>query len=208
MTMVKRGGNMKEVFIDNSMNVIKKYYPQYSEEKLAELKYGLLGLYLMITKSIVIFGIAIYLGIFYELIIFTVIYNILRAPSFGIHASKSWICLVSSASIFILSTYFSMNMTIPINIKVIFGIIGIILIHKNSPADTAKKPIVSPKRRMIYKTVSTIIAITFVIISLVIENNFLSNAFILSLLIQSVFTSPTMYKICGETYDNYKSYQP
>ena len=199
---------MKEVFINNSMNLIHKYYPNYSEEKLAELKYGLLGLYLMITKSIVIFGIAIYLGIFKELLIFTVIYNILRAPSFGMHASKSWICLVSSATIFILSTYLSVYIIIPINIKIIFGIIGIILMHKNSPADTAKKPILSPKRRKIYKTVSTLIAIIFVIASIVIKDDFLSNSFILSLLLQDVMISPTTYKIFGETYDNYKSYQP
>lgn len=199
---------MKEVFINNSISLIQKYYPQYSEEKLAELKYGLLGLYLMITKSIVIFGISIYLGIFKELLIFTIIYNILRAPSFGMHASKSWICLVSSATIFILSTYLSFKLSIPINVKIIFGIIGIILIYKNSPADTAKKPIVSPKRRKIYKLLSTLIAIIFVVSSMLIENNFLSNAFILSLLIQCVLTSPTTYKICGETYDNYKSYQP
>lgn len=199
---------MKEVFINNSMNLIHKYYPDYSEEKLAELKYGLLGLYLMITKSIIIFGIAIYLGIFKELLIFTIIYNILRAPSFGIHASKSWICLVSSATVFILSTYLSLNVVIPINIKIIFGIIGIILIYKNSPADTWKKPIVSPIRRKIYKTVSTLIAIMFVVISILTNNNFLANSLIFSLLIQCVFTSPTMYKICGEPYDNYKSYQP
>lgn len=199
---------MKEVFINNSMSLIQKYYPNYSEEKLAELKYGLLGLYLMISKSIIIFGIALYLNIFKELLIFTIIYNILRAPSFGMHASKSWICLVSSASIFILSTYLSINIHIPINIKLIFGILGIIFIYKNSPADTKKKPIISPKRRRIYKTISTIIAITFVITSLIISNNFLSNAFIFSLLIQCIFTSPTMYKICGEPYNNYKNYQP
>lgn len=199
---------MKEVFINNSMNLIHKYYPDYSEERLAELKYGLLGLYLMITKSIIIFGISLYLGIFKELLIFTVIYNILRAPSFGIHASKSWICLVSSATIFILSTYLSVNIVIPINIKIIFGIIGIILIHKNSPADTAKKPIVSPKRRRIYKLISTIIAIIFAIASIVVDNNFLSNSFILSLILQNIMVAPTTYKIFGEPYDNYKSYQP
>lgn len=198
---------MKEVFINSSMNLIQKYYPNYSEERLAELKYGLLGLYLMITKSIIIFGIAIYLGIFKELLIFTIIYNILRAPSFGMHASKSWICLVSSASIFILSTYLSIKFSFAINIKIILGIIGIILIYKNSPADTAKKPIVSPRRRKIYKTISTTIAIIFVLISLIVNNNFISNSCILSLLIQCVFTSPTMYKICGESYDNYKRYQ-
>lgn len=199
---------MKEVFINNSMNLIHKYYPNYSEEKLAELKYGLLGLYLMITKSIIIFGIAIYLNIFKELLIFTVIYNILRAPSFGMHASKSWICLVSSASIFIFSTYLSAKILISINIKIIFGIIGILLMYKNSPADTAKKPIVSPKRRRIYKNISTLIAIIFVITSIVIDNNFLSNSFILSLLLQNIMIAPTTYKMFGETYDNYKSYQP
>lgn len=199
---------MKAVFINNSMNLIRKYYPNYSEVKLEELKYGLLGLYLLITKSIIIFGIALLLGIFKELLIFTIIYNILRAPSFGMHASKSWICLVASTTIFIFSTYLSVNALIPINIKIILGIIGVILIFKNSPADTKKRPIVSLKRRKIYKLISTCIATTFVITSILISNNFLSNSFILALLIQCVFTSPTMYKICGETYDNYKSYQP
>ena len=197
---------MKEAFINSSMNMIQKYYPNYSEVKLAELKYGLLGLYLMISKSIIIFSIAIFLGIFKELLIFTVIYNIIRAPSFGMHASKSWICLVASTSIFILLTYLSLNVTIPINIKFIIGIIGIIFMYKNSPADTAKKPIVSLKRRKIYKTISTLLAIIFVICSLIIDNNFLSNSFILSLVLQIIFISPTTYKIFNEPYDNYKTY--
>lgn len=199
---------MKEAFINNSMNIIKKYYPNYSEVKLEELKYGLLGLYLLITKSIIIFAIAFFLGIFKELLIFTLIYNLIRLPSFGIHASKSWICLVASTSVFILSTYLCSKVIIPINFKVILGIIGIILICKNSPADTAKKPIVSPKRRKIYKTISTLVAITFVICSIIINNDFLANSFIIALLIQCVITAPTTYKICGETYDNYKTYQP
>lgn len=199
---------MKEVFINNSMNLIQKYYPNYSETKLAELKYGLLGLYLMITKSIIIFGIALYLGIFKELLIFTIIYNILRAPSFGIHASKSWICLVSSASIFIFFTYLSATISISINIKTIIGIIGIILMYKNSPADTAKKPIVSPKRRKVYKIISTFIAIIFTILSIVIDNDFLANSFSFSLILQNIMIAPTTYKLFGEPYDNYKSYQP
>lgn len=199
---------MKEVFINNSINLIHKYYPDYDDVKLEELKYGLLGLYLLITKSIIIFGIAFFLGIFKELLIFMLIYNLLRAPSFGIHASKSWICLVSSTLIFIIATYLSVHIIIPINLKVIFGFIGIILIHKNSPADTAKRPIVSHKRRLIYKTISTMVAIAFVISSIVINNNFFANSFMFSLLIQCIFTSPTTYKIFGEPYDNYKSYRP
>lgn len=198
---------MKEVFINNSLRIIKNYYPEYSNQKIEKIKYGLLGLYLLITKSVIIFALALYMNIFKELLIFTIIYNILRSTSFGMHASKSWICLVSSTTIFILSTYISKKVIIPINFKIIFGIIGIILIYKNSPADTKKRPIINKKRRQIYKRISTIISIIFVIISIIINNSFLSNAFILSLIIQCVFTSKTTYKICGETYDNYKNYQ-
>ena len=32
--------------------------------------------------------------------------------------------------------------------------------------------------------------------------------FIIALFIQCVITAPTTYKICGETYDNYKTYRP
>ncbi len=206
--MVERGSTMRDAFINNSMNIIKKYYPDYSDVRLAELKYGLLGLYLLITKSIIIFTIAFFLGIFKELLIFTLIYNLIRLPSFGIHASKSSICLVASTLVFILSAYLSSKFMMPINIRIILGIIGIILICKNSPADTAKKPIVSPIRRRNYKIISTIVAITFVICSIVTDNVFLANSFILALLIQCAITAPTTYKIFKEPYDNYKSYQP
>ena len=114
--------------------MIQKYYPNYSEVKLAELKYGLLGLYLMISKSIIIFSIAIFLGIFKELLIFTVIYNIIRAPSFGMHASKSWICLVASTSIFILLTYLSLNVTMCFTITCGFILLSIIFLLEQPPS--------------------------------------------------------------------------
>jgi accessory gene regulator protein AgrB len=63
---------MKEVIINNSLSIIRRYYPDYSEEKMAELKYGLLSIYLTVSKSIIIFGIAIILGVFKELLIFII----------------------------------------------------------------------------------------------------------------------------------------
>lgn len=190
------------------MNLIKKQYPHYDEVKLAEIKYGLASIYITISKTIVICAIAYILGILKELIIFTIIYNIIRMPSFGLHATKSWICLVSSTLIFIGSTYLCSIVTIPLLLKIIFGIVGILLIFKNSPADTEKKPIVSPKRRLAYKIISTVIAITFVVLSITIPDNFLSNSFIFALIIQCFMTSKSAYKLFGLPYDNYKNYQP
>ena len=197
---------MRKKFIECSLKAIKNKYPNYSEERLDEFRYGLEGLYLLITKSIIIFGIAYFLGILGELIVFTVIYNIIRATSFGIHATKSWICLVSSLTIFIGLTYLSTIVSIPIGTRVIVGIIGIFYINKYSPADTKKRPIVSPKRRMVYKTISTIIACVFVVISVITTNDFIANCLLFSLVTQCVMISPLTYKLSGQPFDNYKTY--
>ena len=135
------------------------------------------------------------------------IYNLIRLFSFGIHATSSRACLIVSATTFILATYICKNFVIPINVRLIFGIIATIYVFIYSPADTEKRPIVSPKRRTIYKTISTVIAITMVICSMVITNTFIANAFILSLLIQCAMISPVTYRLTNQKYDNYKYYQ-
>lgn len=197
---------VKDLIINNSLNVIRQNKPEYTEEKIEEIEYGLAGLYLTISKTIVIFTLAALFGILKELILFTLIYNIIRMPSFGMHASSSTWCLIASSSMFLGFSYLCTIIIIPINIKTILGIIGIILIFKNSPADTEKRPIINPKRRLIYKLISSLISVTFVILSLVIQNDFWSNCFILSLILQCIMTMPTTYKIFRQPYDNYKTY--
>lgn len=197
---------MKELVINNSLNIVKKSYPDYTEEKLEIIKYGLTGLYLTVSKTIIIFSIAFLLGVLKELIIFTLIYNIIRMPSFGIHASSSIKCLISSSLIFIGLTYINNLLIINDMLKIILGISATILIFKNSPADTSKKPIINRKRRLIYKLVSTVISIIFVVISLKINNNFICNSLIMSLLLQCIMISPITYKIFGQPYNNYKNY--
>ncbi len=198
---------MKELIINNSLNIVRKQYPYYDDEKIAVIRYGLEGIYLTISKTLVIFLISYFLGILKELIIFTLIYNVIRMPSFGVHAPSSIICLVASTTIFILSTYLCMTISFSIWLKLILGSIGVLIIFKNSPADTAKRPIINKKRRLCFKIISTLIAITFVILSISIHNNFISNCLIFGLIIQSMMTSRMTYKLFNQTYDNYKNYQ-
>lgn len=197
---------MKNLLIDFSMESIRKQYPEYSKEKLEEIKYGLLIIYLTFSKLIIISVVAMLLGIFKEFIIFTVFYIFIRMTSFGLHATKSWICLLTSTISFIAIPIICKSITIPINLLVILGFIGILLIYKNSPADTEKKPIISPIRRRNYKIISTIIAIIMVIMSIVINNSFISNALIMALLMQCFMISPFAYKLFKLPYDNYKKY--
>ena len=197
---------MRDAIISKSLKIIKKDNPNFSDEKMEILEYGLTGFYMFVSKSIIIFSVAYFLGILKELIIFMLLYSLIRTLSFGMHASSSMVCLIASSLTFLSSTYISKIVVLPLWIKVILGILSILLIFKYSPADTEKRPIVSPKRRKIYKLLSTVIAIVMVICSVIINNNFISNCLILSLVIQSVIISPITYKLAGQQYDNYKYY--
>lgn len=196
---------MKKVVMNYLMNLIKKNN-NYDEEKLAIIRYGLEGLYLTITKLIIILLLAFILNILKEVIIFLVIYNIIRMTSFGLHATKSWICLLSSTIIFIGFPIICKLLYLTNCFKVILGLILVLFIYKNSPADTHKRPIISPKRRMFYKYCSTFIAIIFIYCSILIDNNFISNSFMFSLFVQSFMIAPSIYKLFNLPYNNYLTY--
>lgn len=197
---------MKKVIINYCMRLIKNNNPELNQEKLDEIEYGLVSIYILITKLIVIFALAAIIGIFKEVLIFSIIYNIIRTPSFGIHASKSWICLLVSSVLFLGIPYVCLTTNMSLLTKLLLGVIGSIFIFKNSPADTHKRPIVNPIRRKVYKCISTLIAIAFTIISITINNDFISNCLILSLLTQCVVISPLTYKLFKMPYNNYKNY--
>ena len=196
---------MKKYVVNKCLNLIKKYR-NISENEEAIMKYGLEGLYLTITKTNVILIIAAILGYFIESIIFTIIYALLRTFSFGIHAKKSWMCWISSITIFILLPILAKEINISIYIKYTVGIIGTLLIFKNSPADTEKRPIVNKKRRLRLKLTSTFIAITYFILCLFINDQFISNCFIYSILLQNILISKFTYKLFNLPYNNYLTY--
>ena len=66
-----------------------------------------------------------------------------------------------------------------------------------------KRPIVNKKRRQIYKTASTILTIIFSFIAILINNNFISNCLIFSIVMQNCMISPIVYKIFKLPYNNY-----
>ena len=197
---------MKKYVLKKTLSFIKKY-KSFTPEQEEIVVYGLEGLYILLTKSIGIFTLAYILGILKETLIFTLIYNLIRTPSFGLHAKESWMCWISSSIIFLGIPYIANNVTLIIALRLIIGITCILYIYKYAPADTHKRPIVNPKLRRKYKLTSTLIAITMVTLSLLIGNMFIQNCLIFALVVQSFMISPQVYKIFKLPYDNYKTYQ-
>ena len=155
------------------------------------------------SKVIIILALSIILGIFKEVVIFLALFNIIRSTAFGLHATKSYICLISSTLIFISIPYLCLYISINLYIKSLISILCILYIYKYAPSDTVKRPIVSKKRRFIYKSLSTIISIIYAFISLLIRNNFISNALLFSLIVECLMISPLVYTIFKLPYNNY-----
>lgn len=199
---------MKEKFLTYCLNKIKKGDPTINEVKLEELRYGLEGIYLTITKSIVIFGLAIILGIFKEMLLLLIFFNILRTTGFGLHATKSWICLLSSAIIFIFLPFLSKILVVPFVLKIILGIIAIILVYMYSPSDTIKRPIINQKRRNRYKFITTINCILLVFCLVYIPNGVISNLLLFGIYNEIILIIPLTYKIFNLSYNNYLNYLP
>lgn len=193
---------MKKIIMKKIMKYINNN-SDYSKEQLLEIEYGLTGIYLTLSKMIIISIIASWLGLFKEMIIFMILFNIIRTTAFGLHATKSWICLLSSTIIFIVIPIICKYLFLHEYIKIILGLASIAFIFKNAPADTKKRPIVNKKRRLILRLTSTFISIIFIISSLVIYDNFISNCLIFACLLENCLISPTVYRIFKLPYNNY-----
>lgn len=193
---------MKNFIIKKCINYIEKN-TDYNKTKLKEIEYGLVGIYLTVEKMLLVIILAFILGIFKEVAIYILIYNFLRLPSFGLHATKSWICMLSTTILFIGIPYLCIFLSIPIITKIIIGILGICFMYKNAPADTKKRPIINKKRREIYKFISVLFTIIFTFIAIFIKDNFISNCLIFSIIMQNLMISPIVYRIFKLPYNNY-----
>lgn len=197
---------VKKIIISNSIRTIRRYYPNYSDEDIEKIQYGLESIYLSLTKVIVILLLSIFLNIFKETIITLLLFNILRTTAFGIHASKSWICWVTSVPTFIGIPLICKYITFPIYILLIIASISLIHFILFAPADTVKRPLIRKKRRIIYKVLTVIIGIIYLAIIIICKNNFIQNCLSASMLIETILISPLTYKIFNMPYNNYKSY--
>lgn len=194
---------MKNLVVNKWMSIIKNNN-DFDDIKLAELKYGVEALYLTLTKIILITILAILLNIFRYYIIFLILYIPLRSFSFGMHAKKSYQCWIMSPLFFLGIPYLIKILSISQNLAIILSIIGALIIIIFAPADTAKRPIINPKRRLKFKILSAIVCALY--LTILIFYPAYHNYLMFVLLYQAFIVNPITYKIFGLPYNNYKTY--
>ena len=187
------------------LKIIWKECPEYTEDQMAVVKYGLESIYILITKMIVLTLAATMMGIIKEFLIFLIFFGIIRSTAFGLHANKSWECYVSSFLLLVLPPWICLQFEMKFWIQLILGTFAIGYIYKYAPADTKNRPIVSQKRRKVYKIISTLTACLYVIASFY-TPRFYANSLIAVLLIECLMISPGIYSFFHLPYANYRQY--
>lgn len=192
---------MKKIFLDSSINFITKYN-NYTEKEIEKLKYGLEGLYLTVSKMLIIFFLAFISNLFLELIIVIIFYNFLRFFGFGFHAEKSWQCLIFSVINFNIIPFIIFNINISTLHTLVISVICCISFLVFAPADTIKRPLKNKKKRLIRKFFTFGLGIIYSILSIIILP--LRNYLLSALIIETISVLPLLYVITGQTYNNHK----
>ena len=197
---------MKDTIINYCMKLITENN-NYSKDQIDIIKYGLEAIYLTITKMIVIVAVAFFLGILKELFLLLVTYNIIRSQAFGIHASKSSYCLISSLISFIGGAFICKYVMIPKAVMIIGALLCDVCLFLYAPADTYKRPLVNAKKRRRFKVLSSLLGIIYTILIISVNDFHITNYLLIGMILAVGMILPITYKIFKLPYNNYKKYK-
>lgn len=197
---------MKKLFLNASMKNIRKNNPDFSEEKMEEIAYGLEAIYLTLTKAAIIFVLAFILNIAREVLFLLISYNIIRTTAFGMHAKKSIHCLIISIVFFIGGGIICKYVNISYYVKIIIGLVSFLCLIKYAPADTYKRPLLNSRKRKIYKIITIISSLIYLILILILKNSVISSYLFVGLLEATLMIHPLTYRMFQLPYNNYKKY--
>lgn len=195
---------MKEKFLDSTISFLKTY-KSYSDLENKKLRYGLEGIYLTITKMIVILLLALILGIFKEVIFVIILFNVIRYFGFGFHAEKSSECLFLSIINFVLIPLLFTKIKVSILVGLVIAVFCIFNYVIFAPADTVKRPLCNKKKRIIRKLLTVSVGILYTVVMVLVDNYYVTGLILSTLIVQVIVISPITYKLFRQPYNNYKN---
>ena len=195
---------MKQLFLENSMNFICKYQ-SISDYDKKKVKYGLEGLYLTITKMVLLTILALLLNMFKEFILVVVFFNVIRYTGFGFHAEKSYQCLLFSTFNFIAIPFLLLH--IQLSNFFVYIICAICIFHYLlfAPADTKKRPLSNKRKRIIRKIITVMIGFIYTLMIILLNNTYWTSIILSAMIIQAIIISPIIYWLFNQPYNNYKA---
>lgn len=196
---------MKKKFLNAAMNLITKE-KNFTNDEIAIMRYGLETIYLTVTKLVVVVLISCLLNILKEVVLLLIFYNIIRSQAFGIHASKSIYCLISSLIMFVGGALVCKYCILPFELAISLALVCNICLLLCAPADTHKRPLVNKKKRKRFKFLSFLFGIIYTILIILFKDYFIVNYLLFGMIEAVIMILPITYKMFKLPYNNYKTY--
>lgn len=171
-----------------------------SEQKLAEIKYGIAVFIANSYKMLLIFILAILLNIFKYFLVAFIGFGALRTFASGVHAKREWTCLPASTILFFSIVYLGIAVDLNIYALSFIFFLCFAAVLRYAPADTEERPIVSSRLRRKLKIMSCTTVIILYAAALYNLGTSTSSIIAFSILIESILILPVTYKLAGSMY--------
>mgnify|MGYP000846263222 FL=1 len=144
-----------------------------NHQKRAVYYYGFFIIIGALVKGVIMFSTAAIFGVLIPTIVIMLTFASLRMFAGGYHMNTYGRCLFASMALFIISaliskhTYELWSNNIIISLIFIIFVAGFLILLKYAPKDTPNKPITEPEKIKMYKSLSLIYLVIWLIISII-----------------------------------------
>lgn len=201
---------MIEKFCEFILKKMRKRMPEITDEKAEIIAYGLQLIIGEIPKMLLIVGVSFLLGIGWYMAFAYIAIIPYRAVSGGFHLHTHLGCIVGSCIFYygniFLSKFLVLNNFQRYILVTLTLIFGLLIVSMYAPADTESLPIISKKERKKKKILSYITLILTLIVSVIIQDEILSNILIIGVLMQTILITRLAYKLTNNKY-GYEVYE-
>ena len=196
---------MKKKIIDKLIHFIIKN-KNSSEKDIKIYRYGLEALFNLIVKTSVVLIICLTIGTIKECLLLILFYFFLRLFAFGLHASNSIGCWLTTIPVYIGGSLFTKYIIISKYISIIIWFIYTLFAILWAPADTKKRPLIHAEQRKKLKLKSLLVFFSFCLILLLVNNQSIQNAIAFCMALEGICICPLTYLITGNKFNNYIYY--
>lgn len=150
-----------------------KSFSAIDEDKEQIIIYGAINLLQIIFSILWICVLGLIFDVFYEALLFSITVSILRKYSGGVHASSPSRCIFMSTIVaLVVGTYINnilcnLSISAVLFISIVIIVFSFIIVLKNAPVDSIKKPITDIKLRKQFKKKSIMVILIYSFIILV-----------------------------------------
>lgn len=172
-----------------------------------KMKLGIETILTNLSKGIIVYGVAIVLGLFLQTLILHIAYAALRRYSYGLHANSSTVCSIISIVLFVGTPVLSQYIPFTSLMVIGCGLLFITLLYLYAPADTDKSPILGAERRRSLRNKSLVTCTVITVIALLYPDPFIKSLLMLGMALQIVMILPLTYKLFKRSVKNYEQYE-